>query len=294
MSNNIFSNQKKSNMFYPFAMIIVACLVLSPAVSLAINHLTSQPYETRPSPDGKLAYQIIPTPPMTIEKDVMVTMPDGKKLACNVYRPNIAGQFPVILAMTPYGKDLAPPTFNLDGSVKPGSYAPYIQRVYDHGLDLGHMMISLLTTWEGPDPAFWVPNNYVVIIVDRRGGFKSEGTPPSSTGQGDDIYWMIEWAAIQPWSNGNVGMVGVSALAGNQYYTASHQPPSNHLKAIIPWESSSDGYRDSGFWGGIPETNFTKQALKAAVQALPPVQAAQTWKAGIDPVANQSINRVCL
>jgi putative CocE/NonD family hydrolase len=90
-------------------------------------------------------------------------------------------------------------------------------------------------------------------------------------------------------------MVGVSALAMNQYDVASHQPASPHLKAIIPWEGQSDRYRDSGFWGGIPETNFTKRVLKASIQTLPPEkypdQAAQFWAAGIDPVTNQTMLR---
>ena len=109
----------------------------------------------------------------------------------------------------------------------------------------------------------------------------------------DDLYAVIEWAASQPWSNGSVGMIGVSALAHNQYWAASHEPPPPHLKAICPWEGFSDRYRDATFWGGIPETNFFNRPLKARIQALPPDrqadEAAKIWAAGIDPVANQSM-----
>ncbi len=224
-----------------------------------------------------------------IERDVKVTMPDGIKLACNVYRPDKPGKFPVILSMTPYGKDQTPPTFKPDGTPVPNSYAPYILRVYAHGADLGHMKISMLAPWEGPDPAFWVPHDYVVIIVDRRGDFKSEGKTPSPAQQGDDIFHMIEWAARQEWSDGKVGMIGVSALCINQYYAASHQPPSPHLKAIIPWEGSPDAYRDSAFWGGIPETNFTKRDLKVAMKKMPADQAAKVWAGAIDTVRNQNM-----
>src|ERR1019366_5128734 len=63
-----------------------------------------------PRSDGFLPYRIIPIPGgMLIEKDVMVTMRDGVRLASNVYRPDKPGKFPVILAMTPYGKDQTPP-----------------------------------------------------------------------------------------------------------------------------------------------------------------------------------------
>jgi predicted acyl esterase len=147
----------------------------------------------------------------------------------------------------------------------------------------------MLTAFEGPYPAFWVPNDYVVITADRRGGFKSEGKPPSPFQQGNDIFHMVEWAAAQEWSNDNVGMIGVSALCSNQYYAASHQPPPPHLKAIIPWEGQSDTYRDFAFWGGIPETNFSKRDVKAAIENMSPDQAAKAWAAAIDPVRNQSM-----
>lgn len=257
-------------------------------------HPTSNPYETRPAPDGYLTYRIIPVPEgIVIEKDVMATTPDGVQLACNVYRPDTDGRFPVILGMTPYGKDQTPPAYNPDGSFLDTSYPNYVGRLYTSGIGLGHQRISMLTAFEFADPAFWVPNGYVVVIVDQRGGFRSGGKPPSNTQIGDDLYCMIEWAAAQAWSNGNVGMIGVSALANNQYWVAGRRPAPPRLKAIVPWEGFSDRYRDCTFWGGIPETNFFNRPLKAAVQALPPDQfpdkAAEIWAAGIDPVGNQSM-----
>jgi predicted acyl esterase len=127
----------------------VAFLLFVSAVSSAIDHPTSNPYETRPGPDGFLPYQIIPIPDgLRIERDVRVTMPDGVKLACNVIRPDKPGKFPVILAMTPYGKDQTPPSYKPDGSPLPNAYTPFMYRVYAHGADLGHLKISMLTPWE--------------------------------------------------------------------------------------------------------------------------------------------------
>jgi predicted acyl esterase len=289
MSKNVSSGRRKSNAF-PLIMVIVAFLLFVSAVSSAIDHPTSNPYETRPGPDGFLPYQIIPIPDgLRIERDVRVTMPDGVKLACNVIRPDKPGKFPVILAMTPYGKDQTPPSYKPDGSPLPNAYTPFMYRVYAHGADLGHLKISMLTPWEGPDPAFWVPNDFVVIIVDQRGGFNSEGKPPSPVQGGDDLFHLIEWAAAQEWSNGSVGMMGVSALASNQYYASSHQPPPPHLKAIIPWEGASDRYRDILFWGGIPETNFSQSLgpFKSSLEKMPSDQAAKAWAAAMDPVVNQ-------
>ncbi|PKN30170.1 MAG: hypothetical protein CVU64_04585 [Deltaproteobacteria bacterium HGW-Deltaproteobacteria-21] len=107
------------------AWIVAACLFLFPSLTQAIDHPTSKPYETRPSPDGFLPYQILPIPDgLKIEKDVMIPMPDGVKLACNVVRPDKTGKFAVVLAVTPYGKDHTPPIYNKDGSPLPGFSFP--------------------------------------------------------------------------------------------------------------------------------------------------------------------------
>jgi predicted acyl esterase len=289
MTENVYPDRRKCNMALSVALLVAFCFLI-PAASLAINHPTSNPYETRPSPDGYLAYQIIPIPDgLKIERDVMVAMPDGVRLACNVFRPDKPGKFPIVLSLTPYGKDQTPPAYKPDGSPVSSAYTPYVFRVHSQGADVGHMKISMLTPWEGPDPAFWVPNDYVVVIVDQRGFFKSEGKPRNSSQDADDLFSLIEWAATQEWSSGNVGMIGVSALASHQYYAASRQPVPPHLKAIIPWESQSNRYRDTTFWGGIPETNFTRSLgpFKASVEKMPPDQAAKTWAAAMDPVVNQ-------
>src|SRR6266496_2342295 len=52
------------------------------------------------------------------------------------------------------------------------------------------------------------------------------------------------------WCSGKVGLCGISYFAINQWFVASHQPPS--LRAIIPWEGFADLYRDALFHGGLP------------------------------------------
>lgn len=279
-------------MFYTVAVLLLACVLFLPAASQAINHPTSNPYETRPSADGFLPYLILPIPTgLKIEKDVMIPMPDGIKLACNVVRPDKPGKFAVVLAVTPYGKDHTPPIYNKDGSPLPGAYPPFILRVHAHGEDLGHMKISPLTSWEGPDPVFWATKDYAVVVVDQRGRFRSEGKNWTPFKNGEDINNIVEWIAAQEWSNGKVGMIGVSALASCQYYAASHRPISSHLKAIIPWESQTDRYRDLIFWGGIPETNFSRSLgpFKNNLRKMPLDQAAKIWAKAMDPVANQGM-----
>jgi hypothetical protein len=88
--------------------------------------------------------------------------------------------------------------------------------------------------------------------------WKSEGKAYVFDKQnGLDFYDLIEWAAEQPWSNGKIGLNGVSYLAWVQWMAASLQPP--HLSAICPWEGFTDMYRDVVYHGGIREVGLIGQ-----------------------------------
>ena len=69
-----------------------------------------------------------------------------------------------------------------------------------------------------------------------------------------DFYNCIEWAGVQPWSNGKVGLNGISYYGMNQWHVATLQPP--HLAAMCIWEGSADWYRDMTHHGGILSTFF--------------------------------------
>ncbi|MNZ70499.1 Cocaine esterase [compost metagenome] len=104
--------------------------------------------------------------------------------------------------------------------------------------------------WEVIDPERWVPDGYIVIRVDSRGAGRSEGVQNVwSAREIADYYQCIEWAGELPWSNGSVGLHGISYYGANQWHVAAMQPP--HLKAIIPWEGTSDWYREVFYHGGI-------------------------------------------
>ncbi|MBW1667063.1 MAG: CocE/NonD family hydrolase [Deltaproteobacteria bacterium] len=207
------------------------------------------------------------------EKDVFIEMRDGIKLAVNVFRPDKPGKFPIIISFIgPYGKDISPHAYSVF------RYEYFVEL----GLTIGKLRISEATPFEGPDPAFWVPNDYVVIHVDTRGFFKSEGERQVlSEAEMLDYYEVIEWAGTQEWSNGNVGLSGVSYLAWAQWYAASTEPP--HLKAIIPWEGVSDFYRDWHFPGGIPESKFYPEWKKRNVEQTKDADLTVM----LDPVLNQ-------
>jgi predicted acyl esterase len=95
-----------------------------------------------------------------------------------------------------------------------------------------------------------VPDGYICIRVDARGSGNSPGfLNPKSVRETQDMYQCIEWAAVQSWSSGKVGLNGISYYATNQWYVASMQPP--HLAAMCVWEGAADYYRDNTHHGGI-------------------------------------------
>ena len=91
--------------------------------------------------------------------------------------------------------------------------------------------------------------------IDIRGTWYSEGIAHYlAPEEAQDFYDAIEWAGTRPWSNGKVGLTGVSYLAQMQWRVAELNPP--HLAAINPWEGWTDTYRETATHGGIPDTHF--------------------------------------
>jgi predicted acyl esterase len=178
---------------------------------------------------------------MIFDKDVAIPVSDGLILRANVFRPAREGRFPVVMAQGIYGKDahfadaFRPQWERLlklyPGLCRDGSTGRYLR-------------------WETVDPERWVPDDYVVIQVDARGSGKSPGfLDPYSPREIQDYYDAIEWAARQRWSNGKVGLIGISYYAITQWLVAALRPP--HLAAIVPWEGASDHYRDWSHHGGL-------------------------------------------
>jgi predicted acyl esterase len=178
---------------------------------------------------------------LIVERNVVVPMRDGVRLLVDVIRPPGPGPFPVLLTYSPYGKHSRKSVEMFGGDEAGPGYA------------IGQL--SHYTVWEGPDPLFWTSHGFAVVNSDSRGSWGSEGTLTFySAKEAEDGYDLVEWCGHQPWSNGNVGMSGVSYLASSQWSVAATQPPS--LKAINPWEGASDQFRDRATHGGIRETRF--------------------------------------
>jgi uncharacterized protein len=146
-------------------------------------------------------------------------MPDGIRLAATLYLPDAGrGPWPAILEYLPYRKD--------DWTL-PRDLALY-PFVVDHG--------------------------YVGVRVDIRGTGASAGTLPDdeySEQEHADGMELIAWLADQPWSNGAVGMWGISWGGFNAIQLAMRRPPA--LKAIIAVDASDDLFHDDihyidGIW----------------------------------------------
>jgi len=185
---------------------------------------------------------------MKIEWDVPIVMDDGVVLQADVFRPPDEGRYPAILTYMPYGKGVA----------FPEGYPEQWNRLVTEHPDALQGSSNRYMNWEAVDPEKWVPEGYVCVRVDSRGAGRSPGyfEPFYSPREIKDLYLCIEWAGTQPWSNGKVGLAGISYPATNQWHVASLQPP--HLAAIIPWEGAADTYRDMTYHGGILCTFFGK------------------------------------
>jgi uncharacterized protein len=165
---------------------------------------------------------------MTQDDDVAVPMRDGINLLADVVRPDAPGKFPVLIAASPYPR-----------------------QIQNLGAPLGFV--------EAGASDFFVPRGYVHVIANLRGTGGSGGTFGFFDAQERrDIYDLVEWAAAQPWSDGNVGMIGISYFAMTQLEAAVEQPP--HLRAIFPLETTVDLY-ESAMHNGLFSSSFVTTFL---------------------------------
>jgi hypothetical protein len=168
------------------------------------------------------------------QRDVMVKMRDGKRLCVDIYRPDMEGRFPALLAIAPHNKEYQTPEF-----AKAAQWTqPAWSRMWFGGA-------------EGGDTDYLVRRGYVHVCGNVRNTGKSDGGGSDEW----DFYDLIEWIAAQPWCDGNVGMIGISAFGGSQFAAAAQQPPA--LKAIFPYDSMGCfgqwGFRDF-YPGGMVHT----------------------------------------
>ena len=195
---------------------------------------------------------------VVVDKDVRATMRDGTVLRARVHRPKTEGRFPVLVERTPYNKDNS-------AEISMGS------------------------------PEFFASRGYVVVIQDVRGRFASEGDyyPFRDDGWGAnrDGYDTVEWAASQPWSNGDVGTFGGSYSGATQYLIAPTRPP--HLKAMFVREAFSDRHSHAVFRGGaLKLTGFIWpiDSILSDIQRLAKPEDVERYKSLLQQVHNERDN----
>ncbi|EOA89723.1 hypothetical protein ACJQWK_02546 [Exserohilum turcicum] len=152
---------------------------------------------------------------------------------CNVYRPKNVERAPVIMTYGPYGKD-----------THTSEFLPHAWH------DINPQQQSEHSAFEVPDPKFWTAQGYAIVRADEVGIGQSPGFLDTMSASTSDVFAeLIEWAADQPWSNGKVGLLGISYFAGSQWRVAARRP--RGLACIIPYEGMADYYRDRCRHGGI-------------------------------------------
>jgi len=180
---------------------------------------------------------------MQIDWDCPIEMDDGLVLRADIFHPINKGKFPVIITYGPYAKGLP---------FQQG-YPSAWERMAEKHPDVTAGSSNKYQNWEVVDPEKWVPDGYVCVRIDSRGCGASPGyIDHFSPRETLDFVNCIEWAGQQEWSNGNVGINGVSYYGINQWQVASKQP--KYLKAMCIWEGASDWYRDMTHHGGILST----------------------------------------
>jgi putative CocE/NonD family hydrolase len=158
-----------------------------------------------------------------VERNLLIPLSDGVRLAGDLYRPAAAGRWPATLTFIPYHKD-------------------------GRG---GRLDVETVNR-------YFAGRGYAALTVDFRGLGSSEGVNrfPFDPQEARDGHEVVEWIATQPWCDGNVGMWGVSYGGITALSVAATRPP--HLKAIVPIHASADLYHDvvapggcrGGFWLG--------------------------------------------
>jgi uncharacterized protein len=142
---------------------------------------------------------------LIVEHDVTVPMRDDVRLRADVFRPEAGGPFPVLVQRYPY-------------STRDGYMAMFGQQIAQQG--------------------------YAVVVQSCRGRFGSGGDFYPFHPDVNDSYDTVEWAAVQPWSTGKVGMYGVSYSGMTQWTAAIARAP--HLVCIAPsvctWDWTIGGW----------------------------------------------------
>ncbi len=168
---------------------------------------------------------------VSVERDVMVPLRDGVRLATDCYVPALGGErvpgaWPVILERTPYNK-------------------------------LRNDLVGV--------GRFFARHGYVTVIQDVRGRFASEGEWYPFANEGEDGVDTVNWIAAQPWCSGKVGTIGLSYSGSDQTAIATLAPEA--LAAQFVSEGMSNYHTSAMRQGGAMELRFLIYAFQMATSS---------------------------
>lgn len=198
---------------------------------------------------------------VVLERDVMIAMRDGVRLATDIYRPAKAGRVPAILERTPYGKGV--------------TSRSEIERDMAEPMDRATVA------------AHFVRHGYAVVFQDCRGRFGSEGAFVKYLSEGPDGHDTIAWIAKQPWCDGKIGTMGLSYAAHTQVAAACLAPPGLATMIVDSGGFSNAftcGIRQGGAfelkqatWAYNQAREAARAAGDAATQAALEAESLQDW-----------------
>jgi uncharacterized protein len=181
-------------------------------------------------------------------RDVKIPLRNGSFVYGDVYRPDSDEPVPVVMNCGVYGRAFVHHSIC---SEQDAEHHETMEERYFLGNPDGYEYEN----HESINTVTWIPRGYALVRVDGPGAGKSPGTLGIwGIEEAEAFYDAIEWAGMQPWSNGNVGLWGMSYYAVNQHAVASLHPP--HLKAMIAIGTDTDLYEEVMYTGGILNEQF--------------------------------------
>jgi uncharacterized protein len=208
---------------------------------------------------------------MIVERDVMIAARDGVRLATDIYRPDGAASFPVVLERTPYDKSAPSRSEITAADPRPLSR----EAVAEYFVDAG----------------------YAVVYQDCRGRYRSKGSFTKYLSEAADGYDTCDWLVRQGWCNGRIATMGLSYAAHAQMALGCLDPPGLAAQ-YLDCGGFSNAYRSGIRHGGAFDltqatwayrnalADARDPAIKAALEAedIARRMARMPWRRGDSPL----------
>lgn len=184
-------------------------------------------------------YDVLPS-----VREYVAASSDGILLHVQIHLPDGEGPWPTIFQHSPYNTHASPVERAADGFV----------------FDLGEPGQGLVDRY--------VPKGYAVVIGDVRGTGDSEGCMEMMGPlERQDTYDLVQWIAQQDWSNGRVGMQGVSYVGTTPHEALVMAPP--NLDTVVTVAGVTNQWRNT-FQNGVPYQGRFYPITYEVLEGAPP------------------------